>query len=63
LLYVGHWSGVDALAGVPISGVLGDQQAALFGQACFRPGEAKSTFGTGCFLLMNTGEKPVASGE
>lgn len=50
-----------AIAGVPIAGMLGDQQAALTGQACFRPGEAKNTYGTGCFLLMNTGEKPVAS--
>ncbi len=49
------------LAGVPIAGVLGDQQAALFGQACFAPGEAKNTYGTGCFLLMNTGEQPVIS--
>jgi glycerol kinase len=47
--------------GVAIAGVLGDQQAALMGQACFAPGEAKNTYGTGCFLLMNTGEKPVAS--
>jgi glycerol kinase len=46
---------------VPIAGVLGDQQAALMGQACFAPGEAKNTYGTGCFLLMNTGETPVAS--
>src|ERR1700733_4314167 len=43
------------------AGFLGDQQAALVGQACFRPGEAKNTYGTGCFLLMNTGEKPIAS--
>jgi glycerol kinase len=50
-----------ALSGVPIAGILGDQQAALVGQACFRPGEAKNTYGTGCFLLMNTGEKPTAS--
>jgi len=50
------------LSGVPIAGILGDQQAALVGQACFRPGEAKNTYGTGCFLLMNTGPKPVASG-
>jgi len=50
-----------ALAGVPIAGILGDQQAALVGQACFQPGEAKNTYGTGCFLLMNTGEKPVSS--
>ncbi len=47
--------------GIPISGMAGDQQAALFGQACFVPGEAKCTFGTGAFLLMNTGETPVAS--
>jgi glycerol kinase len=49
------------LAGVPITGDLGDQQAALFGQACYRPGEAKNTYGTGCFMLMNMGEVPVAS--
>jgi glycerol kinase len=49
------------LGGVPIAGILGDQQAALMGQACFAPGEAKNTYGTGCFLLMNTGEAPVAS--
>ena len=46
---------------IPIAGIAGDQQAALFGQACFEKGEAKNTYGTGCFLLMNTGEKPVAS--
>ena len=46
---------------IPISGIAGDQQAALFGQCCFEPGEAKNTYGTGCFLLMNTGEKAVAS--
>lgn len=46
---------------IPIAGVAGDQQAALFGQTCFSPGEAKNTYGTGCFLLMNTGEKPVFS--
>ncbi|MBR4442991.1 MAG: glycerol kinase GlpK [Clostridia bacterium] len=46
---------------VPIAGAAGDQQAALFGQTCFRPGEAKNTYGTGCFLLMNTGETPVFS--
>ena len=46
---------------IPIAGIAGDQQAALFGQACFREGEAKNTYGTGCFLLMNTGEKAVAS--
>ncbi|MGH8177904.1 MAG: glycerol kinase GlpK [Steroidobacter sp.] len=49
------------LKGVPIAGILGDQQAALVGQTCFAPGEAKNTYGTGCFLLMNTGEKPVSS--
>ena len=48
-------------APIPIAGAAGDQQAALFGQQCFRPGEAKNTYGTGCFLLMNTGEKPVYS--
>jgi glycerol kinase len=52
---------IPALSGTPIGGILGDQQAALVGQACFRPGEAKNTYGTGCFLLMNTGEQPVAS--
>lgn len=46
---------------IPIAGVAGDQQAALFGQTCFTPGDAKNTYGTGCFLLMNTGEKPVYS--
>ena len=53
---------VEALAGVPLAGILGDQQAALVGQACFEPGEAKNTYGTGCFLLMNTGTRPVTSG-
>lgn len=46
---------------IPIAGAAGDQQAALFGQTCFSAGEAKNTYGTGCFLLMNTGEKPVFS--
>src|ERR1700676_1671997 len=50
-----------ALSGVSIAGILGDQQAALVGQACFRPGEAKNTYGTGCFLLMNTGKRMVPS--
>jgi glycerol kinase len=50
-----------ALKDVPIAGILGDQQAALVGQACFRPGEAKNTYGTGCFLLMNTGDRPFQS--
>lgn len=49
------------LEGVPLAGILGDQQAALFGQACLAPGEAKNTYGTGCFMLMNTGEKPFPS--
>jgi len=48
-------------AEIPIAGAAGDQQAALFGQMCFSDGEAKNTYGTGCFLLMNTGEKPVFS--
>ncbi|MFL5818082.1 MAG: glycerol kinase GlpK [Conexibacter sp.] len=52
-----------ALDGIPLAGILGDQQAALFGQACFTPGEAKNTYGTGCFLLVNTGAEPVASRE
>jgi glycerol kinase len=57
----GEVTGVPALRGVPIAGMAGDQQAALFGQACFRPGMAKNTYGTGCFLLLHTGERPVAS--
>lgn len=52
-----HWLG----ACVPIAGWAGDQQAALFGQACFAPGMAKNTYGTGCFMLMNTGDQPVVS--
>jgi glycerol kinase len=52
---------LPAIEGVSIAGILGDQQAALVGQACFRPGEVKNTYGTGCFLLMNTGEKLVPS--
>jgi len=52
---------VGDLAGVPVSGDLGDQQAALFGQTCFSAGEAKNTYGTGCFMLLNTGTKPVQS--
>ncbi len=48
-------------APIPIAGAAGDQQAALFGQTCWEPGEAKNTYGTGCFMLMNTGEKPVFS--
>jgi glycerol kinase len=49
------------MSGIPVSGILGDQQAALFGQTCYEPGEAKNTYGTGCFMLMNTGKKPVTS--
>jgi glycerol kinase len=52
---------VAAIRDVPITGILGDQQAALVGQTCFEPGEAKNTYGTGSFLLMNTGERPVTS--
>jgi glycerol kinase len=52
---------VAPLKGVALAGILGDQQAALFGQACLKPGEAKNTYGTGCFMLMNTGEKPFPS--
>jgi glycerol kinase len=52
---------VPAVAGVPIAGILGDQQAALVGQTCFAPGEAKNTYGTGCFLLKNTGNRPIES--
>jgi glycerol kinase len=52
---------LPAIAGVPIAGILGDQQAALVGQACFRRGEVKNTYGTGCFLLMNTGERIIPS--
>ena len=52
---------VGSLNGIPVAGDLGDQQAALFGQTCFSPGEAKNTYGTGCFMLLNTGTKPVQS--
>jgi glycerol kinase len=52
---------ITALRGVRLAGILGDQQAALLGQTCLRAGEAKNTYGTGCFLLMNTGDKPVDS--
>jgi glycerol kinase len=52
---------VGALAGVALTAILGDQQAALFGQACFEPGEAKNTYGTGNFMLLNTGPRPVPS--
>ncbi len=52
---------IGSLNGIPVAGDLGDQQAALFGQTCFSPGEAKNTYGTGCFMLLNTGTKPVQS--
>jgi glycerol kinase len=52
---------LEAVKGVPVAGILGDQQAALAGQACFQAGEAKNTYGTGCFLLMNTGREIVQS--
>ena len=52
---------LDAVAGVPVAGILGDQQAALVGQTCFQAGEAKNTYGTGCFLLLNTGREIVQS--
>ena len=57
----GEIDAIPALRGVPVAGIAGDQQAALFGQGCFKPGMAKNTYGTGCFMLMNTGARPVAS--
>jgi glycerol kinase len=51
----------DTLKGVPLSGIVGDQQAALIGQTCFKPGEVKNTYGTGCFMLMNTGKQIIPS--
>ena len=57
----GYGAGDGMLAGVPVAAVLGDQQAATFGQACFEVGQAKSTYGTGSFMLLNTGGSPVAS--
>ncbi|MGZ8784622.1 MAG: glycerol kinase GlpK [Acidimicrobiia bacterium] len=56
-----YGQGVGPVDGVPIAGILGDQQAALFGQCCFDAGEAKNTYGTGCFMLLNTGSDPVVS--
>ena len=53
--------GLEALAGIPVAGAAGDQQAALFGQGCFAPGQAKNTYGTGCFTLMNTGDRSLRS--
>ena len=59
---IGQTRGVSGLPdGIPIAGIAGDQQSALFGQACFAPGDAKCTYGTGAFILMNTGDKAVAS--
>ena len=57
----GQVAAPSPLAGVPLAGIAGDQQAALFGQACFQPGLAKNTYGTGCFLLMHTGTEAIAS--
>jgi glycerol kinase len=57
----GNVSTTPGVGGVPIAGIAGDQQAALFGQMCVSPGLTKNTYGTGCFLLQNTGEQPVAS--
>ncbi len=57
----GEVSAIDELKGCQIAGIAGDQQAALFGQACYRPGDAKNTYGTGCFMLMNTGGEAVDS--
>ena len=59
--HFGYLRGQGPLPGVPLSGILGDQQAATFGQACLAPGEAKNTYGTGNFLLLNTGTEPVFS--
>jgi len=57
----GHTQNILSSHNIPIAGIAGDQQAALFGQMCTQPGMVKNTYGTGCFMLMNTGEKPVAS--
>ena len=59
----GYTKGCRIEDGIPIAGVAGDQQSALFGQCCFEPGEVKNTYGTGCFLLMNTGKDAVRSGN
>src|SRR5205085_3440441 len=59
---VARTRGLDVLPdGIPIAGIAGDQQSALFGQGCVRPGQSKNTYGTGCFLLFHTGTQPVAS--
>ena len=57
----GHTQNILTAASIPVSGIAGDQQSALFGQICTQPGMVKNTYGTGCFMLMNTGTKPVAS--
>ncbi|MFP3675447.1 glycerol kinase, partial [Bacillus sp. SIMBA_031] len=57
----GHVHTSQLLRETPVAGILGDQQAATFGQAAFQPGEAKNTYGTGCFLIFNTGEEIVHS--
>jgi glycerol kinase len=57
----GHTQNILSAKNIPIAGIAGDQQSALFGQLCTQPGMVKNTYGTGCFMLMNTGEKPVAS--
>lgn len=57
----GHTQHILTAASIPVSGIAGDQQSALFGQMCTQPGMVKNTYGTGCFMLMNTGTKPVAS--
>ncbi|WP_153796368.1 glycerol kinase GlpK [Foetidibacter luteolus] len=57
----GHTQNILTAKNIPVAGIAGDQQAALFGQMCTQPGMVKNTYGTGCFMLMNTGEKPVAS--
>jgi len=57
----GHTENILSAARIPVAGIAGDQQSALFGQMCTEPGMVKNTYGTGCFMLMNTGEKPVVS--
>jgi len=57
----GHTQNISSAKNIPVAGIAGDQQAALFGQMCTQPGMVKNTYGTGCFMLMNTGEKPVLS--
>jgi glycerol kinase len=56
-----YGTATGSLAGVPVAGILGDQQAAMVGQTCYSPGEAKNTYGTGCFMLLNTGTEPIPS--